>query len=885
MVEHGELNEDQDLRDDVRLLGTILGQVIREQEGDLLFNLVENIRLKSRNITRNEKGDISELKDLIFGLEVKDSITIIRSFSYFLALANIAEQHHRIRRTRSYLRRGASPQRASLDATFSDLIKDGVSKEALYSSVVSQCVELVFTAHPTEVTRRTLLHKFHRIAESLFRLDRGDLTPREQEDIHENIYREITAVWKTDELRRQKPTPLEEAHSGLLVFEQCLWNVIPQYLRDLDEMLLKHTGFSLPTHATPFRFGSWMGGDCDGNPNVTPEITEKVMLLSRRFAAELYIHDLKLLRNELSMKVCSSEMQKALDTDSEEPYRALLRVMIDKMIRTLGVLKDQIINKNKDDDESIYLDGRDLLEDLLLIDRSLRSQGDERIADGRLKDLIRKVQCFGVTLVKLDMRDESSVHSHLISEITVFLGLTKYEDLSEEERIEFLYREINNPRPLIPANIELSEQSQKVLDRFKLISRTRPDNLGAYIISMAKYPSDVLAVQLLQKEAGVKTPMRVVPLFETIQDLENAPAVMDQLFSNIEYLTHIKRKQEIMIGYSDSSKDAGRLMAAWSLYKSQKSLVEVAKKHDVKLNLFHGRGGTVGRGGGPTYLAILSQPPGSVAGHLRVTEQGEMIQAKFGLPGIARRTLEIYTSATLMASLRPQPEPEEEWVQLMQEVAEKSAKSYRKLVHSDVKFLEYFHLATPESELGSLNIGSRPARRRSGKSIGSLRAIPWIFAWTQNRLLLPSWYGFHEAFEAIFDNPEKLATFKDMDKNWFFFRSTLDLLEMVIAKSEKSICSIYDEELVPGELQKYGIDLREKLTKTAEGLREVTGHELLVENSVLKKGIALRRTYILPLNILQIDMLRRLRESNLDRFRKALLLSINGIAAGMRNTG
>ena len=526
--------------------------------------------------------------------------------------------------------------------------------------------------------------------------------------------------------------------------------------------------------------------------------------------------------------------------------------------------------------------GDELLEPLLRCHRSLHATGNGIIADGHLLDVIRRVHAFGLTLVRLDVRQDSARHTALLDAITRALGLGSYAEWSEPQRQEFLLRELVSPRPLLPRDIELDDEGREDLATFQAIAAIPRQSLGTYVITMARSASDVLAVALLQREAGVRELLRVVPLFETLSDLRAAGRTMATLLSLDAYRDAIGGRQEVMIGYSDSSKDAGRFAAAWELFQAQEQIVDACGQAGVALTLFHGRGGSVGRGGGPTYLAIRSQPPGSVQGRLRVTVQGEMIQAEFGLPGIALRTLEVYTTATLDATLAPSPAPREEWRRAMQLMAEASVRGYRQVVYETPQFVDYFRAATPEVELGDINIGSRPARRGGAKKgVESLRAIPWQFAWTQNRLLLPAWLGVDDALGAGDE-----ALLAEMMKEWPFFRSTIELIEMVLAKAEARIAAYYDRLLVPDELREVGATLRARLAATIELVKRVTGHERLLENNrALRRSIDVRNPYVDPINVVQAEILRRLRQSPDDALREAFIVTVNGIAAGMRNTG
>jgi phosphoenolpyruvate carboxylase len=737
-------------------------------------------------------------------------------------------------------------------------------------------VELVLTAHPTQAMRRTLLQKHRRIAAALASRDRQDLLPDEREELMQELRREITAIWQTDELRRQRPTPVDEARAALVLFDQVLWDALPVYLRSLDRALLDATGKPLPLDAAPIRFGSWTGGDRDGNPNVTAAVTEEVLELARRRAAGLYQREVERLHDELSMTSASAELRARVG-DAKEPYRAILREVLGRLEATATPGSTTA---------PPYTDPRELWGPLALCHRSLHATQARSVADGRLLDVLRRLAAFGLTLFRLDIRQESGVHARAMDAVTRALGLGSYLEWPEEQRLEFLSRELESPRPLLPRRLPQDPALTEMLATLAVCAKQPDGALGAYVISMASAPSDVLLVHLMQREAALPRPLRVVPLFETLADLERAGDVIKRLLEVPWYRNQIAGHQEVMIGYSDSTKDAGRLAAAWALFRAQEEVVRVCHQADVKVTLFHGRGGTIGRGGGPIYLAILSQPPGSVDGRLRVTVQGETIEASFGLPDIAAESLELYANATLEATLHPPPAPSASQRVLMDRLASMAAGAYRRVVQGDPSFLRYFRVATPEQELGLLNIGSRPARRRSASAdLGSLRAIPWIFAWTQTRLHLPAWLGAGEALTTLFEEDSR-RSLQQMARDWPFFRSLLELFEMVLAKTDADIAAYYDRILVPDDLRPLGQELRASCRRTIAAVLEAKGEAMLLAGQAdLRRSIELRNPYVDPLNLLQAELLRRTRASEDPRLGDALLVTVNGIAAGMRNTG
>ncbi len=874
------------LRDDVRLLGRLLGEQLQALAGTDVYEAVEQIRALAKDARASHDPDSAswhELDRVLTSLPAECATAVARAFAHFLALANIAEQHHRGRRRLAYRTEG---QRGSLAAVLPLLVTAGVTPEALFETACGLEIDLVLTAHPTEVMRRTMLIKERRIEALLTERDRPGLDTAEQDALVAALRREIAAVWATDEFRPKRPTPESEARGGFAVIEHVLWDAIPAVVRELDGHVFAQTGQHLPAEIAPIRFGSWMGGDRDGNPNVTAVSTRRVILLARWMAADLYLLEIRALAEELSMNRADDGLR-AVVGDAWEPYRALLR----GVLRRLGATRawaEAALDEGLDaltPDAEAYTDADELASALRLCHQSLHRCGLGELADGRLLDTMRRVACFGVTLVKLDLRQDASRHTEAIDEITVALGLGHYATWDEPERQAFLIRELRSRRPLLPRDFTASDAVREVLDTFEVAARAPASSLGAYVISMASKPSDVLVVELLQRNAGTRTPQRVVPLFETVEDLDGGGASIHALLSIPEYRALIGERQEVMIGYSDSAKRAGRLAAGWSLYRAQEAIVAAAAEHGVALTLFHGRGGSVGRGGGNTYEAMLSQPPGAVPGRLRVTEQGEVIHAKFGFPGVALRSLEVYLGATLHATLRPPADPEPAWRACMESLAAVSRREYQAVIADDPRFVPYFRQATPEAELSRLNIGSRPARR-GGKSGGleSLRAIPWVFAWTQTRSMLPAWLGVGEALESALADG-KGPVLGEMLERWPFFGSTLAMIAMVLAKASPEITQRYDERLVDPELREVGTTLRQRLERTRDVVQRVLGRSLLADNPVLEGSIAVRNPYVDPLNLLQIEALRRTRVQEDPELVHGLLITINGIVAGMRNTG
>lgn len=869
------------LRENVRLLGDCLGETMSNHLGERFLDTVENIRQLSKD--GRQTGDSSALIEALEGLDDQDIVPVARAFNQFLNLSNLAEQYHRVHRRRSNESMGI--YKNPIGDLLVRLKEQNFTPDQMVEALRGQAIDLVLTAHPTEVVRRSLIRKYDNISTELEALDKDNILPLEHEKHVRRLNEIITQAWHTDEIREQRPTPVDEAKWGFAVIEQSLWEAVPHFFRQLDEQFNLHAGQErLPLDLAPIRFATWMGGDRDGNPNVTHKITQEVVLLARWMAADLYLKDLVTLRAEFSMTQCNEALRERVG-ESSQPYREVIRNLERKIEKTKAWAKAKLDGQNVSDD-GIMLDNKELMEDLSLCYQSLLDCGMKVIANGSVLDLIRRAATFGMTLVRLDVRQDASKHIEALSAITRFYGLGDYAEWDEASRQAFLLAELNSKRPLLPQDWSPEPMVEEVLETFKTIASGYQNSFGSYVISMASAPSDVLAVALLLKESGVRFNMRIAPLFETLADLDNAEPIIEQLFSLPWYKSYINGHQEVMIGYSDSAKDAGQIAATWGQYRAQEALTRLCNKHGVHLTLFHGRGGTVGRGGGPAHVAILSQPPGSVKGSIRVTEQGEMIRFKFGIPDIAVRSLELYCSAVLEASLMPSKPPQEEWRALMDEMAEEGMNQYRSIVRGHEDFVAYFRTITPEQELAKLPLGSRPARRRSDGGVESLRAIPWIFAWMQIRLMLPAWLGAESALQQSIDSGN-LERLQEMHKKWPFFGAYLDMLDMVLAKAEPDIAEYYEKRLVPNELRGLGHLLRRKLSQVRELVKEIKQQERLIEdNKTIRQSIDVRNPYIDPLHYLQAELLHRSRvDGENAAVNKALMITMAGIASGMQNTG
>lgn len=865
------------LRENVRLLGELLGETLLQHEGLDVFRKVEEIRTLGKAINRSPDSDSQPLINFLSRLEDSDILPIARSFNQFLNLANIADLE--------YQSSAEAEGENALDQMLEHYVK-AMGKDAFHDVVKALKIELVLTAHPTEVTRRTLIRKYEQIASKLSERRNTDLLSYETDRQRGWLHRLIEEIWSTNEIRDERPTAIDEARWGFAVIENSLWQAVPDFIRHFDRLSTKHLDKNLPLDFQPFRLFSWMGGDRDGNPNVTHAVTSEVILLGRWMATELYLNDVHNLGGDLSMQAASSELLSQLPGPSRTPYRDILHSLRRRLQQTLDWTEERIAGKNTPMPASIITCREDLLEPLLLCYRSLKDVGLDFVANGPLIDIIRRIYCFGINLVPLDIRQDGDRHVQVLDELTRYLDMGSYREWDEAKRQAFLLEQLGGKRPILPAQWPVSPDSQEVLDTCRAIASEPREALSHYIISMAQQPSDVLAVTLLLKECGMSWNMPVVPLFETLDDLDRAPNVMERLWQLPWYRNYTQDHQTVMIGYSDSAKDAGKFAATWAQYKAQEQLVSIAETQNVDLMLFHGRGGTVGRGGGPLEKAMASQPPGSVRGKIRVTEQGEMIRYKFGLPKIAVKSLSAYVVATLSATLSPHGAPKPEWRDFIERMAEASLEGYRSIVSGHPQFVDYFRSLTPEQELNKLALGSRPAKRKASGGVESLRAIPWVFAWTQVRLNLPAWLGVRQALE--YAQKEDPATLTTMMAEWPFFSAFVDLIEMVLGKADLEICQYYETQLVPAELHELGHQLRADLRALENVLNELKGQtNLLDTDPTLQSTIEVRKPYIDPLNFLQAELIKRERNagsisSDLER---ALKVTMAGIAAGMRNTG
>jgi phosphoenolpyruvate carboxylase len=928
--------------DDIQVLGAVFQDVLETHRPGTL-NVVN--RLREPALAWRDPAVEPEEKDKAFKNLCKDVsqlspealCDVTRSCSQFLALANIAESRDTTRARRELyssdhetsgeFAKDALPSKVdSCAGTVDVILKDGVSPAKIFQVLTQQKVEIVFTAHPTEVNRKEHLSKHRKISELLAKRERmthGTATTFEQIQNERSIRRAVLALWGSDMLMRSKPTPQQEAREGLAVVQTSLWDAVPGFMRRLDSVIGLKCQQRLPLDATPVVFASWMGGDRDGNPNVTSKVTHEVVAAQRRKAALMYLNDLNTLRVELSIGACTPAVS-ALPgaAGAKEPYRAVVDNLISRLRATVAWADAELQKREAADSQPLasmidmmptrstaeaLFRVEDLATPLHVMHWSLVNCGYEELADGALVDTIRRVGAFGMQLAPLDLRQESTRHARAVDALCKLAGVHGYLSWKEEDKLEWLSKELNAGRPLLRRGVferlaELGVQPDEleVIQTAALVAELPPGSLGAYVISQATAASDVLAVELLMAEAGANPPLRVAPLFETLDDLNNAPDTLRQLLTQPGYAERTGRKQEVMVGYSDSAKDAGRIAAMWAQYESQEKMLEVARECGFEITFFHGKGGTVGRGGNPeVYKAILAHPQGTMDGRFRVTEQGEMIEKNFGDVETSERSMDIFTAALLRDQFLQRPAPTPEWRKAMDAMSEVSCDFYRSVVRGEPKFVPYFRTATPELELGALNVGSRPAKRNPKGGVESLRAIPWIFAWAQTRLNLPAWLGIGKAFEGALESghgPVDRETLQMMYKDWPWFHTTVDLIEMLMAKSDRTIAAHYDERLVADkELLELGALLRKRFEVTEKSVMVISGHKTPAEDySRLQRSLKARVHYIDLLNVIQVEALARLRaaeasgvNSGVDyiTLKDTLLQTINGVATGMRNSG
>ncbi|MFC4324185.1 phosphoenolpyruvate carboxylase [Litchfieldia salsa] len=906
------------LRRDVKNLGNILGQVLVYHGGVELVNIVERIRKMTKDLrTEFNTETYNELKSEIRSLKPPLRQQVIRAFSVYFHLVNIAEQNHRIRRRREYqLQSDEIVQPVSLEGAVNSLKEHEVSAQAIKDLLNSLSLELIITAHPTESTKRTVLEIQKRIASILQQNDNTMLTKKERQQLEDQLVNEVTVLWQTDELRYRKPSVMDEVMNGLYYFDETLFDVLPDIHQELEDSLKEK--FSSHSWDVPnfLRFGSWIGGDRDGNPNVTPEVTWNTLTAQRKLVLKKYEQSLIALMKKFSYSttrvVVTDELidsvekgEASLPSDKvwiveNEIYRRKFAIIIHKL-------------KQTGKSELGYANSDELLNDLVIIKQSAKKHQPSERELKELNKFIRQVQLFGFHLATLDIRNHSGEHETAVAEIFKKVSIAEdYSQLSEPEKLKVLEKVLKDPRPVLLTDEDYTKETQATLKVFKLIKDAHREfgkrSIEVYLISMTQSASDLLEVLVLAKEFGiyrlhadgsVESHLNVAPLLETVDDLVAGPKIMETLFKMDFYRRHVEilgDQQEIMLGYSDGSKDGGTLTANWKLFMAQKEIHDMARKYNIRLKFFHGRGGSLGRGGGPLNRSILSQPRETLGDGVKITEQGEVLSSRYLVTEIAHRSLEQAAATLIKAAAHIADDAdtiyarEEAWEKAMEEISDASLAKYQSLVFQDKDFLTYFNQATPLMELGALNIGSRPMARKNSNRFEDLRAIPWVFAWTQSRQLFPAWYASGTGLATFANKSEdNLKMLQEMYEKWPFFKSTIDNLQMALMKADimsaKEYTELVEDQTIASRI--FG-DIVEEYDRTKNILLKISDdQELLDSNPNIQESIRRRNPYVDPLNYLQVELIRSLREEEepSDELITEVLLTINGIAAGLRNTG
>ena len=913
------------LSGDIHLLGGLLGEAIRGLEGERAFALVEEVRAASKDLRADSSPETARrLRDRLGELGLADLRTLIRAFSVYFDLTNLAEQQARVRAIRSHLKE-ADPTRVdeSPESALRQLRDRGIDADQVAEHLGRALICPVFTAHPSEARRRTILEKLAAIAHELDRLEDGQIVPTERERAIASIAEEVETLWLSDTIRESRPTVKDEVRQGLGVVEENLLDVVPRVYRSLEAGLKRvYPGREWEVPAF-LRFGSWIGGDRDGHPGVSASTTAEAVRLQQESLLVHYLERVDDLWRRLShsdrLGQSGSALRDSLARDSalfpeidlsahHEPYRAKCRMIAAKLRRTLDFVRKADptwAGEDQPPPPGVYLGRQGLLEDLELIAADLEKSGARAASDGAIHDLIRLVEVFGVHLLTLDLRQHGARHTEALDEILRGAGVcVNYAGLSPDERFNLLAVELETTRPLIPTHLDYSPETTEVIWTFRtvaaILERQCPEAIDKYIISSTTNPAHLLEVLLLAREARLFRPLEgvslvdIVPLFEALEPLQTACPIMEKLLALPAYRRHLELRgdsQEVMIGYSDSSKESGSLQSAWALYRAQGELVETGRRAGITMQMFHGRGGAIGRGGGPANRAILAQPRGTVDGRLRMTEQGEVIADRYGHPGIAERHLDQVIHAVLHSSFPDEgDQPDLAWMAILDKLAPAACRHYRALVYEDPDFLDYFRQATPIEEIVQLKIGSRPSKRGKSTSLDQLRAIPWVFSWMQCRHTLPGWYGLGGAIdEYLRDNPDDLPTLQAMYRQWPFWRTLIDNTQMILAKADMTIARLYadlvdDQALADRVYGKIADDYEQAVGVT----RRITGQaELLEQMPILRRSIDRRNPYVDPLSFIQLVLLKRLREGGgpAEETLTGVLESINGIASGLKNTG
>ncbi|MFL0446063.1 phosphoenolpyruvate carboxylase [Corynebacterium xerosis] len=915
---------DETLRDDIRHLGRILGDVIREQEGDEVFNLVENARRTAFRLHRGE-AEVGELTALFRDIDPVEATPIIRAFTHFALLANLAEDLHEERLVEEGLDAGEAPRDSSLEATWAKLRDARVPGAEIGSMMESAEVVPVLTAHPTETRRRTVFDVQKHIGASMrarhevINAPRTARTEGKLEALDLEIRRRIMTLWQTALIRMNRPDIRDEVEVGLRYYQLSLLETVPKLNRDVAAMMRELGGDDVPENPV-VRMGSWIGGDHDGNPYVTEDVVRYATDRAAGTILRHYVKQLHSLERELSFSDRLTQVsvdlvelanrgQNDVPNRADEPYRRAVHGIRGRVAATaISRLGASVVEGDWSCHEP-YSSVEEMRADLDVVEASLRRSHDDLIADHRLADIQGATDVFGFHLYSLDLRQNSESHEDILTELFRLSGVAEdYRSLPERRRVEILTRELTSARPLVPRGVELSEVTARELG----IMRAAADAVKAYgpevvphcIISMCSSVSDLLEPMILLKEVGLISvedgapsgTVDVIPLFETIEDLQAGASVLREAWDVPLYRRYVASRgdlQEVMLGYSDSNKDGGYFAANWALYDAETAITAVAREEGVRLRLFHGRGGTVGRGGGPSYEAILAQPKGAVQGSVRITEQGEIISAKYGHPVTARRNLEALVAATIESTLLDLEDLDDQGraYDVMSEISELSRDAYAALMHDDPGFIEFFETSTPVGEIGSLNIGSRPSSRKQTTSISDLRAIPWVLAWSQQRSMVPGWFGVGTALkEWVGEDPDgsRLAELRELNQSWPFFNSVLSNMAQVMSKSDLHLAKLYADLVSDREVaDRIFSRIREEYELTLEMFLKVTGYSTLLEdNPLLARSVDMRFPYLMPLNAIQLEMLRRYRAGDSrDKVRRGIQLTMNGLATALRNSG
>ena len=922
MAKVNEKDPNAMLRSDVNKLGVILGDVLKHHGGDALFEEVEDIREMTKALRKKyDKTNEDKLKKRIENLKSPMRQQVIRAFAIYFHLVNIAEQHHRIRRSRQYrMKRGENIQPSSIESAVVNIQKEDYPESVIQQVLNDSSIELIMTAHPTEATKRTILEIQKRISFILEQFDNPVLTEKEREDYEESLVNEVTALWQTDELRFKKPTVIDEVKNGLYYFDTTLFDVLPAVHLEIEEQLERYypeKNFTVPNF---IHFGSWIGGDRDGNPFVTPEVTWETLNLQRSLTLRKYEESITELMRRFSQSTTRVDIDPEFIDTMEKYEKEYMKkaetwpVTTEVYRRMLGVMRKRIRQVGKTN--TGYDVAEELLEDLRYVRKhALKHQlPDQKLK--RLNKMIRQVELFGFHLATLDVRNHSGEHETAIAEILKVVGITDdYKALSEEEKMSILENALKDPRPLMLLNEDYSKETREIFKVFQMIKDAHDEfgfrSIEVYLVSMTQSASDLLEVLVLAKEAGiyrlhadgtVDSNLHVAPLLETVDDLMAGPAIMKRLFEMDIYRNHLAERgdhQEIMLGYSDGSKDGGTLTANWKLFEAQAKIHNMAKEYNVRLKFFHGRGGSLGRGGGPLNRSILSQPAETLGDGVKITEQGEVLSSRYLLGDIAFRNLEQAASALLEASANVYATPDDScharrphWEEAMEEISKASLDKYQSLVFKDADFLTYFKETTPLNELKELNIGSRPMSRKGSEKFEDLRAIPWVFAWTQCRQMLPAWYASGTGLAHYANQSEEnMAMLQEMYQKWPFFQSTINNLQMALMKADLFAAKEYVKLVKDQEMGQriYG-NIESEFNLTKEMLLKISqSNELLDFSPNIRDSVHLRNPYVDPLNFLQVDLIEKMRESSTeehtDELLTEVLLTISGVAAGLLNTG